>query len=863
MSEFNKGLIYTNSNCIGCNRCISGCPITGANVAVITENGMHIQVDSDKCIHCGHCLSVCKHNAREYRDDVDIFFSNLTNKKNISLAVAPSFYLFYEKKAYQILGYLKSIGVNKIYNVSFGADISTWATLKYFDSTNDYSGISQSCSAIVNFLEQESPNYLSKLIPVHSPLMCLATYVREEFNDTNEIAFLGPCIAKTDEIKSKDTLNLVQYNITFKHLMEKLKDVNLSGYSCTPDINDFGLGVLYPLSGGMKENFGALLNNKVSFIPLDNLSERFTLSRIQRTLKGMTKVSILEPLNCEFGCLTGPGVEKDDNSLAKNFKYADNLRKQILSDSKNPFYMSKDGIKSKEKLYKYFENLNWKRYCRKYSSRLIKTTEVSEDELDKIFNDMYKKTEKERNIDCQYCGYETCKEMAIAIAHGYNIKSNCIQYEKLENARLFTTDSLTGLPNKFMFIHFCNRLISKHLQNDYTIAQVNVTKFMLINNQYGYETGNEAIKQIAIQIQSCIVDDEFLATSGGNDFFIAVKNERINSVLFNINHISINICTDFDKRSFEHYSISIHAGVYKLSNSDDTAEKAIEKTLTAFLVSKENNDIVSYKDTMSVEVLRNVKIGKLIPQALTDNELCVYYQPKVDISSLKLSGAEALIRWNHDGKIVSPADFVPICEKNGFIKRIDFFVLNTVCKNIRSWLDANLQPVKVSINFSKLHFLQSDIAERIRNIVDQWEIPHSLIEIEVTETAYLNSQSLLEDTMKQLAVFGFSTAMDDFGTGYSSLSLLQNLPFDVLKLDKSLADKIQNNERSHKVVTNIIHMAKELDMNVVVEGVESANSIPLFKELNCDSIQGFIFDKPLTEKDFRKRLIQPAYQKNE
>ena len=186
-------------------------------------------------------------------------------------------------------------------------------------------------------------------------------------------------------------------------------------------------------------------------------------------------------------------------------------------------------------------------------------------------------------------------------------------------------------------------------------------------------------------------------------------------------------------------------------------------------------------------------------------------------------------------------------------------MLNSVCQHLKQWINRGIEPVKISVNFSKLHFEKDDVAKRILHIINKWEIPHHLIEIEFTETAYTDKEDKLRKTLDLLKKDEISSSIDDFGSGYSSLSLLQNLDFDIIKLDKSLIDTLISKEKSLKVVKNIVRMAKDLNMSVLAEGVESKNEYDVLSELDCDMIQGYLFDKPLSIQEFENRLIQKHY----
>lgn len=270
-----------------------------------------------------------------------------------------------------------------------------------------------------------------------------------------------------------------------------------------------------------------------------------------------------------------------------------------------------------------------------------------------------------------------------------------------------------------------------------------------------------------------------------------------------------------------------------------------------------------YNEQFDVEGL---KFFRRLLDAIQKKEFLVYFQPKISIKEMKIAGAEALVRWNCDGQILSPVKFIPFCERTGLIIDIDFYVLEETCQRMREWMDAGMDLVRISVNFSKCHFYESGVAERIYEVIAGHGIPAGYIEVEFTETAYLDKEELLESTVEKLKSFGIKSSIDDFGSGYSSLNLLQNMDFEAVKLDKSLLGKGVGNTKVKKVISGIIHMAKELDMEVLAEGVETSDELKLLSELQCDMVQGFLFDKPLPAEEFerrlRKRYYTPDYQRS-
>ena len=210
-------LVYTNDKCIGCNKCISVCPVLTANIAEdISEEMSAIRVNSDACIACGSCFDVCRHEAREYNDDTERFFEDLKKGVSISILVAPAFVANYPKEYERYLGILKSLGVKHIISTSFGADITTWAYLKYITEKNFTGGISQPCPAVVGYIEKHLPELIPNLVPIHSPMMCGAIYAKKYMGINDRLAFISPCIAKKNEIDDPNCNGYISYNVTFK-----------------------------------------------------------------------------------------------------------------------------------------------------------------------------------------------------------------------------------------------------------------------------------------------------------------------------------------------------------------------------------------------------------------------------------------------------------------------------------------------------------------------------------------------------------------------------------------------------------------------------------------------------------------------
>lgn len=430
-----NSLVYTNDQCIGCNKCVKACPAMGACQSVEDGKGTRkIDVDGDYCVSCGACIDACEHNAREFLDDTERFFEDLKKGEHISLLIAPAFLANYPSEYGSVLGGLKKLGVGRIISISFGADICTWGYLNYIQKYNYIGGISQPCPAVVRYIENYTPELLPKLFPVQSPLMCGAVYCRKVLNMREKLAFISPCIAKKWEIDDPNNKGLVQYNVTFEHLMKYVKDHNIKGPDATDEI-EYGLGSIYPTPGGLKENVYWFLGDDIAVRQIEGEKRMYKWLENNKELikNSRTPFTFIDALNCENGCICGTAV---DPKKAETDEALYNLLK-IRHDSKKPKKGDAWSIPDTPKkrfanLNKQFANLNLDDYLRKYTDRsktaCYKTPSVSD--LEQIFKSMRKNTQQSREINCTCCGYDTCQDMAQAIYNGFNIKENCIYYQK-------------------------------------------------------------------------------------------------------------------------------------------------------------------------------------------------------------------------------------------------------------------------------------------------------------------------------------------------------------------------------------------------------------------------------------------------
>lgn len=434
MKKLNEGLVFTDDKCTGCNRCISTCPVLGANIAA-EENGKNrVMVDGDACVHCGACIDACRHGARDFCDDTDEFLEALKRGEQISILVAPAFIANYPGQYKQVLGYLKSLGANHIISISFGADITTWGYLNYITKYHFEGGISQPCPAIVDYIEMYVPELVPKLVPIHSPLMCGAIYVKKYMKVTDKLAFISPCIAKKSEISRPQNNNYVSYNVTFDHLMKRLSNVSFNGYDASDEI-EYGLGSVYPQPGGLRENVEHFLGRDVMVRQIEGEKHAYHFLEVyaERVKNGKKLPFMVDALNCGGGCIYGTAT---DPANADNDDILFEIHKQRCADhsasKKDPWNIKIDYAVRLKQFNEQFKDLKLEDFICTYSNRDHRIKPIDRVELEKIFVSMNKNTEEDRSINCSACGYDSCRTMAAAIASGVNKAENCVHYVKGE-----------------------------------------------------------------------------------------------------------------------------------------------------------------------------------------------------------------------------------------------------------------------------------------------------------------------------------------------------------------------------------------------------------------------------------------------
>lgn len=412
--------------CVGCNACVKVCPAGDANIAHTDDEGnLRIQIDDKKCIKCGACIEACSHDARYFVDDIDPFLRDLEAGEEIAMLAAPAIKIAFDGNWRHVLQWLRNKGVKAIYDTSFGADICTWAHLRYLEKHPDAKVISQPCAAVVNYIQCHKPELIPRLSPIHSPMLCIAIYVRKVLGFKGKIAAISPCIAKIDEFRET---GVIDYNVTMDHL-KKYFDDNKVDLPKVKIYSEFEFDEHQGLEGAIYSKPGGLMKNLLIHNPEMEVVTSEGIEKLYRDLDTYEKEqskwlpTVFDVLNCENGCNGGPATGVHYNCFSMNDimhdveRYARRVRKANTS---------KKGV---DKQFTEFDRtLDINDYVRTYQSKYAEKVKVTEADIEKAYGVLDKHTEMEKNFDCHACGYKSCREMAIALARGINEKENCHQY---------------------------------------------------------------------------------------------------------------------------------------------------------------------------------------------------------------------------------------------------------------------------------------------------------------------------------------------------------------------------------------------------------------------------------------------------
>ena len=407
------------------------------------------------------------------------------------------------------------------------------------------------------------------------------------------------------------------------------------------------------------------------------------------------------------------------------------------------------------------------------------------------------------------------------------------------------------------FLATVKNLIRQGRIGEFGGVYFNIKHFSSINDRFGRDCATNIMKQFIHGIQEKILYEECICRVGGDNFVVLFKKDNLNIIK---NYLSGMPITFNDE---EAVTVTTTAGYYMIPEATESATDVMDRISTAYQLAKSvyKRPFLFYDDEIMQHQTHVKEIEMMFPSAIENEEFKVFYQPKTQLNNYQLAGAEALCRWFRNGKVISPGEFIPVLEGSKAICTLDFYMLDHVCRDIRRWLDEGREAVKVSVNLSRLHLGDEDLLESILRIIDKYKVPHHFIEIELTETTTDVDYKELKKIVYGLREQDISTSVDDFGVGYSSLNLIREMPWNVLKIDKSFLptqEEEDNDPSKVKMLRHIITMSQDLGLECIVEGVETAEQVKLLKDCKCYLAQGFYFDRPLPVKEFEQKLESAA-----
>ena len=416
-------------------------------------------------------------------------------------------------------------------------------------------------------------------------------------------------------------------------------------------------------------------------------------------------------------------------------------------------------------------------------------------------------------------------------------------------------DALTGAPNRKKLIANAENIL-QNSRSKHAFIVLDIDQFKVFNDNFGYQCGDALLVKMAQVIKQSVHMGETFGRSYGDVFALLVRYTHEQELKTRIETLHSQIQAFVHEQIDSYYNLVICSGVYAISDNKENINSMIDKARQAHMLIKGSaiSDIAFYTEHMWAHILADKKMENKMRAALIDGEFDLYLQPKFNLSTAQISGAEALVRWSSPDGMIYPDDFVPLFEKNGFIVQLDMYMLEKVCKHIKGRLDAGLTPVTISINFSREHLENPNFVDDISALVDRYQVPHNLIEIELTESTILENESVVIHFLQQLHAQNYTLSMDDFGSGYSSLGLLKSLPVDIIKLDKTFFAQYTDINRAKIVISCVVDMAKQLHIQIVAEGVETADNAALVTQLGCDVAQGYYYAKPMPQAEFEQLL---------
>ncbi|MEG0770702.1 MAG: GGDEF domain-containing protein [Clostridia bacterium] len=426
--------------------------------------------------------------------------------------------------------------------------------------------------------------------------------------------------------------------------------------------------------------------------------------------------------------------------------------------------------------------------------------------------------------------------MAISIIVINSYRKNATRLETLA-----FKDEITGFYNYKKFKIEARRLLNIE-DLKYAFVYFDIKNFKIVNDIYGFEKGNDTLKYICNILMSNKKKDEVFARVAADRFVYLMRYTEEEEILNSIRLLNDNICNYIDD-----YTMTLTFGV-RIINDNKDIDTYYDNAMLAIMAgaSNSNENITFYNDSFRTSILKEKEYENAMQTSLDNNEFKVFLQPKYNIKTGKIVGAEALCRWDYKNNgLIFPDQFIPLFEKNGFIKTLDLYMFESVCKLLSYLKENDKKSIVISTNFSRYNSINLQTAKTLNEITKKYKVPTSLLEVEITESALTDNINEFIDITKSIKSQGFLLSIDDFGAGYSSLNCLKDIPADIIKLDREFLHELSDNERGRKIIESLVQMAKLLSLTTIAEGVETKEHVEFLKSIGCDMAQGYYYAKPM------------------
>lgn len=449
--------------------------------------------------------------------------------------------------------------------------------------------------------------------------------------------------------------------------------------------------------------------------------------------------------------------------------------------------------------------------------------------------------------------------------HQYeNHLEELVQQRTAERDHLAYNDALTGLPNRSLFedrLAQSLRLAQRYAQT-LAVMFLSIDRFKKFNDTLGLAVADQLLCAVSKRLRACVRIGDTVARLGSEEFAMLITlNDATDNAAETAQRIGDILNDPFELDGHELYvTASIGIGVYPLDGED--AQQLMQNASAALYRAKQQggNNYHFYTTDMTDKALKRLSLESDLRRALEREEFRIHYQPQVDISSGRIVGMEALVRWQHpDHGLIPPMEFIPLAEDTGLIVPLGEWVLRAACAQNRLWQDEGFSPLRLSVNLSPRQFHQTELVSMVAKVLEETGLAAHYLELELTESSIMQNTESAIATLQQLKATGIKISIDDFGSGYSSLSYLKRLPIDVLKIDQSFITDTSTNPDDAAIVMAIIMLAHNLKLKVIAEGVELEDQLRFLRLLRCDEMQGFLFSKAVPAVDFQQLLTDGSY----